>query len=89
MWLNDNFTEAIWEKGKSQSPPDLILSWISGEAGQDQDERVWRWQIEPGMQEAFQHLSGWLVPADRDDDARPSGPSLRLARSPCPCFLYP
>jgi hypothetical protein len=45
MWLNDHFTEAIWERGKSQSPPDSILSWISREAGQDQHERVWRWQI--------------------------------------------
>jgi len=89
MWLNDNFTEAIWERGKSQSPPDPILSWIGGEAGQDQAERVWHWQIEPGMDDAFQDLRGWVVPADQDDNMRRPGPPFRRALSPCPCFLCP
>lgn len=89
MWLHDNLTEAIWERGKDQSPPTRIVSWISREAGQDQDERVWRWQVGPGMEDAFQHLSGWLVPGDQDGDTRSSGRSLRLARSLCPCFFSP
>ena len=88
MWLNDGSTRSIWERGEKRTSLSRFVSEFDGEAGQDDSERFWRWQVEPGMEDAFQDLRGWILPDKRDEERR-TGPALRLSVSPCACFLYP
>jgi hypothetical protein len=88
MWPNDGSTWSIWQRGEKRTSPGRFVSEVGGQAGKDNSERFWRWQVQPGMEGAFQYLQGWILPDERDEDRR-TGPSLRLALSPCACFLYP
>jgi hypothetical protein len=38
--------------------------------------RVWRWRIEPGMEEAFQDLLGWLLSSQRNAEMETADRSL-------------
>jgi hypothetical protein len=49
MWIDDNLTEVVWRRKEDSAK---------------QSERLWRWRVEPGMEEAFHHLWGWMVPSD-------------------------
>lgn len=38
--------------------------------------RVWRWRIEPGMEEAFRDLLGWLLSSQRNAEMETADRSL-------------
>ena len=40
------------------------------EARQDGSTRPWRWRVEPGMEEAFDDLLGWMLSSQQDAAAR-------------------
>ena len=48
--------------------------------------RVWRWKVEPGMEDAFDDLLGWLLSSQRDKQIETAAmspgnsPSERLRR---------
>jgi hypothetical protein len=35
------------------------------QAQQNGNGRAWRWRVEPGMENAFQDLLGWMLPGQR------------------------
>ena len=45
--------------------------------------RAWRWQVEPGMEEAFQDLLGWMLPSQRGAEVEtaetPPHPNVQVA----------
>ena len=32
------------------------------------EKRVWQWKVEPGMEDAFDDLQGWLLSSQRDTE---------------------
>jgi len=50
------------------------------------EKRVWQWKVEPGMEDTFEDLLGWLLSSQRDTEVEtvrtvPAGPpSHRLRR---------
>ena len=32
------------------------------------EKRVWQWKVEPGMEDAFDDLRGWLLSSQRDTE---------------------
>lgn len=49
---------------------------------QRREERRWHWRIEPGMEEAFEDLLGWMLSSQRETGIVTVGPSDR--RPPIP-----
>jgi hypothetical protein len=39
----------------------------------DTKTRTWRWKVEPGMEDAFDDLLGWLLSSQRDTEAETAG----------------
>ncbi len=39
-------------------------------ARQDARTHLWRWDVEPGMEEAFDDLLGWMLSSQQDADAK-------------------
>lgn len=58
------------------------------QAQQSRNGRRWRWQIEPGMEDAFQELQGWLLSSQRGADVETTSapPRSRAGppHEPCP-----
>jgi len=44
--------------------PPVIPASTAG-AQENANGRAWRWQVEPGMEDAFQDLLGWMLPSQR------------------------
>ena len=38
-----------------------------------QNGRAWRWRVEPGMEEAFQDLLGWMLPGQQRAEVETAG----------------
>ena len=57
-----------------QQPPPVISASTAG-AQQNGTDRAWRWRVEPGMEDAFQDLLGWMLPSQR-------GAEVETASSP-------
>jgi hypothetical protein len=66
MGLTDEFIKATVEMRENGTQPARLLSEASSETGQDDKGRIWRWQVEPGMEDALQDLLGWLLSGQRD-----------------------
>jgi hypothetical protein len=48
----------------------------------DMEKRIWQWKVEPGMEDAFDDLLGWLLSSQRNTEAEtavisPSTPPLQ------------
>ena len=41
---------------------------------QNGNGRTWRWQVEPGMEDAFQDLLGWMLPSQRGAEIETASP---------------
>ena len=52
------------------------------------EKRVWQWKVEPGMEDAFDDLLGWLLSSQRETEVETArvlpanAPSQRLRRNP-------
>jgi hypothetical protein len=52
------------------------------------EKRVWQWKVEPGMEDAFDDLLGWLLSSQRETEVESgtvspgNSPPQRLRRSP-------
>ena len=52
------------------------------------EKRVWQWKVEPGMEDAFDDLRGWLLSSQRDTEVERAAvlpedsPSQRLHGHP-------
>jgi hypothetical protein len=54
----------------------------------NRERRIWQWKVEPGMEDAFDDLQGWLLSSQRETEVETarvlpaSSPSQGLARHP-------
>ncbi len=53
-----------------------------GAMHQNGNSRTWRWSVEPGMEDAFQDLLGWMLPSQRNAE-------IETAKSPPPSTPVP
>jgi hypothetical protein len=57
-----------------------LISEAREQAQHSRNGRAWHWRIEPGMEDAFQDLQGWLLSSQRDAEMEtansPPGPSV-------------
>jgi len=60
-----------------------VISDSPARAEQPGNGRAWRWQVEPGMEDAFQDLLGWMLPSQRGAEVEtadsPPEPSALVA----------
>jgi hypothetical protein len=70
MWVTDYFmTERL-----------RLASDARRGAGEGKSAHGWRWRIEPGMEEAFEDLQGWLLSSQQEVPAEMTAPSQGAAR---------
>ena len=91
MWPTDEFIKATVELRENGTQPARLLSEARSETGQDDKGRIWRWQVEPGMEDALQDLLGWLLSGQRDAEVEiavvsiaDSSPLQSRLRRACP-----
>jgi len=58
-------------EGEMQRQP--ATSDLPAGAQQNGSGRAWRWQVEPGMEDAFQDLLGWMLPSQRGAEVETAG----------------
>ena len=52
------------------------------------ERRIWQWKVEPGMEDAFDDLRGWLLSSQRETEVERAAvlpgnsPPQRLGRHP-------
>lgn len=63
MWVIDYFVRANQMIREQETERLRLVSNARRQAG---NGRAWRWRVEPGMEEAFEHLQDWLLPSHRD-----------------------
>jgi len=67
MWTEtDEFFEATLRMKGEEAERVRLVSELRRQARQGGKARDWRWRIEPGMEEAFRDLQGWLLSSQRD-----------------------
>jgi len=73
---------------ETQRPP--VTPASTAGAQENTNGRAWRWQVEPGMEDAFQDLLGWMLPSQRGAEVetassppQPSAP-VTTEHSPAP-----
>jgi hypothetical protein len=64
MWVIDYFVKANQMIREQETERLRLVSNARRQAG---NGRAWRWRVEPGMGEAFEHLQDWLLPSQRDE----------------------
>lgn len=85
LWLTDEFVKASLEAREEDVRRFRLESEARRHVAHDGKRRVWRWQVEPGMEEAFQDLLGWFLPSQRHVEMATEEASARrsLFRSCC------
>lgn len=57
---------AALEMREEEVQQTLLVSEALRQRDRDSDGREWRWRVEPGMEEAFQDLLGWMMSSQKD-----------------------
>ena len=66
MLLADElFVRAASQMREEEVRQVLLASEARRPTVQNSEEPVWSWRVEPGMEEAFQNLLGWLLSSQR------------------------
>ena len=91
MWPTDESMKATVEPRENGTQSGRLLSEAHSEAEQDDKGHIWRWQVEPGMEDALQDLLGWLLSGQRDAEVETavvsiadSSPLQSRLRRACP-----
>jgi hypothetical protein len=66
MWVIDHFVRATLMMKEEETERLRLVSEVRRQPRQDGKGRSWRWRIEPGMEEAFEHLRGWFLSSQRE-----------------------
>jgi hypothetical protein len=80
MWVTDYFTRATLMMKEEEAERLRLVSDARRQAGEGKSARGWRWRIEPGMEEAFEHLQGWFLSSQREVPAEMTAPSQGAAQ---------
>jgi len=62
--IKRHLRETTPTKQEETRRPPVIPASTAG-AQENTNGRAWRWQVEPGMEDAFQDLLGWMLPSQR------------------------
>jgi hypothetical protein len=66
MFLTEEYLKATMHMKEEETRRAHLISEAREQAQQNRNGRAWHWQIEPGMEDAFQDLQGWLLSSQRD-----------------------
>jgi hypothetical protein len=70
MWLTEEYIRATKHMREEEIQRLQLVSEARKQAPQSRNEgrnaRTWRWHVEPGMEDAFQDLLGWMLPSQRN-----------------------
>ncbi len=69
VWLTDEYVNATKHMREEEIRRAHLVSEARKQpkqAPQSRNGRAWRWRIEPGMEDAFRDLLGWMLPSQRD-----------------------
>jgi hypothetical protein len=69
VWITDALVEAEVRTKRQDAERLRLVSEARRQARQDGTARSWRWNVEPGMEDAFRHLLGWLLSSQREAPA--------------------
>ncbi len=78
MFVTDEFVTATLRMRDEEAKRILIASEARRQVGQDGHGRTWRWRIEPGMEEAFRDLLGWLLSSQQGAPAEMAPPIAQV-----------
>jgi len=59
-------------KQEEMQQPPVIPASTAG-AQENKNDRAWRWRVEPGMEDAFQDLLGWMLPSHQHAEVETAG----------------
>ena len=66
MFLTEEYVKATMHMKEEETRRAHLISEAREQAQQNRNGRVWHWRVEPGMEDAFQDLQGWLLSSQRD-----------------------
>lgn len=66
VWLTEEYLKATMHMKEEEIRRADLVSEAREQTQQRRNGRSWHWRIEPGMEEAFQDLLGWMLPSQRD-----------------------
>jgi hypothetical protein len=69
VWITDALVEANLRTKREEGERLRLVSEARRQARRDGTARAWRWNVEPGMEEAFRSLLGWLLSSQREAPA--------------------
>ena len=87
--LKRHLRETTPTKQEETQRPPVIPASTAG-AQENTNGRAWRWQVEPGMEDAFQDLLGWMLPSQRGAEVETAptppepSPSAAIEQRPAP-----
>ena len=88
MWITDSLVEANLRTKREEAERLRLVSEARRQVRQDGTSRAWRWNVEPGMEEAFRNLLGWLLSSQREAPAETASTgqaeASTTARAPAP-----
>jgi hypothetical protein len=80
MWTTDYFIRATMMMKEKEPQRFRLVSEARRQARPGGNGRVWRWRVEPGMEEAFEDLQSWLLPSQREATVETAALAERAAR---------
>ena len=83
MWPTVEYLTATLRMRDEEAERLGLLAEVRRLAGRDGPRRLWRWRIEPGMEEAFRDLLGWFLSSQRDAPLE-SAAAARVDTAPPP-----
>jgi hypothetical protein len=66
MFLTEEYVKATMHMKEEETRRAHLISEAREQAQQNRNGRAWHWRVEPGMEDAFQDLQGWLLSSQRD-----------------------
>jgi len=66
MFLTEEYLRATLHMKEEETRRAHLIAEAREQAERNRNGRAWHWQIEPGMEDAFQDLQGWLLSSQRD-----------------------
>jgi len=80
MWATDELVEATLKMRSEEAERVRLISDARRRASEGGVPRVWHWRVEPGMEEAFEYLRGWVLPSQQATTVE----TAALAEGPAP-----
>ena len=80
MWATDELVKATLKMRSEEAERIGLVSDARRQAGEGKSGRGWHWRIEPGMEEAFEYLSGWFLLGRQEASVETAAPAPGAAQ---------